>query len=256
MTLEWFSLKGRIALVTGGSRGLGLMMAEGLLRCGAKVYVASRSAKACAEATQYLAQFGEVDHIVSDLSTERECEALITQLRLKETKLHVLVSNAGASWGAAFDEHPDHAWDKLLAINLKAPAHLAKFALPLLRAAATPESPARVINIGSVDGIRVPQFDNFAYAASKAGVHQLTRHMASVLAPQITVNAIAPGIFPSKMTRGMLEQHGEELVEATLLKRVGRPADVMGLIAFLASDAASYITGSILPVDGGMLARS
>jgi NAD(P)-dependent dehydrogenase (short-subunit alcohol dehydrogenase family) len=252
---DLFSLDGKVALVTGGSRGIGFMIAEGFLRAGAaKVYITSRKPDACESAVRELSAFGLAESIPADVSSEGECRRLIDVIKAREPRLHILVNNAGASWGAPFSEFPDKGWDKILALNLKAPAHLSKFALPLLRAASTPEDPARVINIGSIDGLIVPIFDNFSYSASKAGLHHLTRHMAAALAPAVTVNAIAPGPFATKMMEGPLDTRGEEIRNLSRLKRIGQKEDMAGAAIFLAARASAFMTGAVVPVDGGIAA--
>jgi NAD(P)-dependent dehydrogenase (short-subunit alcohol dehydrogenase family) len=164
----------------------------------------------------------------------------------------VLVNNAGATWGAPMADYDEVAFERVLALNVKAIFHLTKFLRPLLESSGSPEEPARVINIGSIDGIHVPNMETYAYSASKAAVHQLTRHLAKALAPNVTVNAIAPGPFESKMMHATLEAFGESIAAAAPMKRIGRPSDMAGAAIFLASPAASYITGVILPVDGGI----
>lgn len=192
----------------------------------------------------------------ANLSSEAECRRLAEELASRESNLDVLVNNAGATWGAPMNEYDDAAFERVLALNVKAVFHLTKFLRPLLVAAATPEDPSRVINIGSIDGLRVPTMETYAYSASKAAVHQLTRHLAKVFAPTITVNAIAPGPFESKMMHATLEAVGEEIAAAAPMKRIGRPSDMAGAAIFLASPAASYVTGTVLPVDGGIATLS
>jgi NAD(P)-dependent dehydrogenase (short-subunit alcohol dehydrogenase family) len=249
---DLFSIAGKTALVTGGSRGIGRMIATGYVEAGAKVYVSSRKTQACAELATELSNVGECIALPADLSTEPGCRALATALAEREPHLHVLVNNAGNTWGAPFEEFDDAAWDRVLSLNVKGVFHTTKFLAPLLRAAATDDDPARVINIGSIDGIHVPMLETYSYSASKAAVHQLTRHLAKRLAPSITVNAIAPGPFESKMMAATLETFGEQIAAGAPLKRIGRPDDVAGAAIYLASRAGAYLTGAIIPVDGGI----
>lgn len=249
---ELFSVAGKTALITGGTRGIGYMIAEGYLRAGVRVYISSRKAGACQEAEQELSRFGEVHAVPADLSSEEDCRALIDAVAGREDRLHILVNNAGATWGAPFDEFPAGAFDKVLTLNVKAPFVLTQLARPLLEAAAVADDPARVINIGSIDGLMVPRHKNFSYSASKAGIHQLTRHLAEELAPSILVNAIAPGPFPSKMTAAMLDAGGEKIAAASPVKRIGRPADIAAAAVYLASPATNFVTGAVIPLDGGL----
>jgi NAD(P)-dependent dehydrogenase (short-subunit alcohol dehydrogenase family) len=249
---DLFSIAGKTTLVTGGSRGIGRMIATGYVEAGAKVYVSSRKAQACEELATELSNIGECIALPADLSTEPGCRALATALAEREPHLHVLVNNAGNTWGAPFEEFDDAAWDRVLSLNVKGVFHTTKFLAPLLRAAATDDDPARVINIGSIDGIHVPMLETYSYSASKAAVHQLTRHLAKRLAPSITVNAIAPGPFESKMMAATLETFGERIAAGAPLKRIGRPDDVAGAAIYLASRAGAYLTGAIIPVDGGI----
>lgn len=246
-----FEVAGRHVLVTGGTRGIGEMIARGFHAAGSHVYVSSRRVEACEKVAGELGDRAVA--LPADVSTVDGARRLVQALHQHTERLDVLVNNAGATWGGNLEEYPDEAWDKVLALNLKAPFHLTVASLDLLRVAANVEHPARVINIGSVDGIWVPRWESYAYSASKAGVHQLTRHLAWRLAPEhITCNAIAPGFFPSKMTAFALETEEDELVAATPMGRIGRPDDAAGAAIFLASAAASWITGAVLPVDGGM----
>jgi NAD(P)-dependent dehydrogenase (short-subunit alcohol dehydrogenase family) len=249
---DLFSIAGKTTLVTGGSRGIGRMIATGYVEAGAKVYVSSRNAEACDELAAELSDAGECVSLPADLSTEPGCRALATALTEREPRLHVLVNNAGNTWGAPFEEFDDAAWDRVLSLNVKGVFHTTKFLTPLLRAGATSDDPARVINIGSIDGIHVPVLETYSYSASKAAVHQLTRHLARRLAPSITVNAIAPGPFQSKMMAATLEAFGEQIAASAPLKRIGRPDDVAGAAIFLASRAGAYLTGAVIPVDGGI----
>jgi NAD(P)-dependent dehydrogenase (short-subunit alcohol dehydrogenase family) len=247
-----FDVNGKVVLVTGGSRGIGEMIARGFVDAGAKVYISSRKAEVCDALAKELSSVGSCTSIPADLSSEAECQRLAGEIAAREDHLDVLVNNAGAVWGASLADYDEKAWERVLSLNVKGVFHLTKFLRPMLDAKGTAESPSRVINIGSIDGLRVPAMDTFAYSASKAAVHQLTRHLAKTLAPKITVNAIAPGPFPSKMMRATLEAFGEEIAKATPMKRIGQPSDMAGAAIFLASPAASYITGVILPVDGGV----
>lgn len=250
-----FSVDGKVAVVTGGSRGIGRMIAEGLVRSGVRVYISSRKVDASDAAAEELSQWGECISLPADLSTTEGVESLAARIAEREERIHLLVNNAGATWGAPMEDYPDSAWDKVLGTNVKAVFDLTVALLPQLRAAASHEDPARVVNIGSIDGIRVPETDNYAYSASKAAVHMLTRQMAHHLAKErITVNAIAPGPFPSKMMAFILDADGgEQLVSSGVpLGRIGRPEDVAGTVVFLASRAGSYLTGAVLPVDGGL----
>jgi NAD(P)-dependent dehydrogenase (short-subunit alcohol dehydrogenase family) len=249
---DLFSIAGKTALVTGGSRGIGKMIATGYVEAGAKVYVSSRKAEACEELAAQLSDIGECVALAADLSTEPGCRGLAEALAEREPRLHILVNNAGNTWGAPFEEFDDAAWDRVLSLNVKGVFHTTKFLTPLLRAAASPDDPARVINIGSIDGILVSVLESYSYGASKAAVHQLTRHLAKRLAPSITVNAIAPGPFESKMMAATLEAFGEQIAAGAPLKRIGRPDDMAGAAIYLASRAGAYLTGAVIPVDGGI----
>ena len=247
-----FDVNGKVVLVTGGSRGIGEMIARGFVDAGAKVYISSRKAEVGDALAKELSEHGTCISLPANLSTEAECQRLAGEIAAREDHLNVLVNNAGATWGAPMDEYDEKAWERVLSLNVKGVFHLTKYLRALLDVDGTAESPSRVINIGSIDGLHVPTMDTFAYSASKAAVHQLTRHLAKTLAPKITVNAIAPGPFPSQMMRATLEAHGEEIAHAAPMKRIGQPSDMAGAAIFLASPAASYITGAILPVDGGL----
>lgn len=249
---DLFSIAGRTALVTGGSRGIGLMIARGYVEAGARVYISSRKADVLDEVAADLSKLGECHAIAADLSTEAECRRLAEAIAARESSLDILVNNAGATWGAPLEQFDEAAWERALALNVKGVFHLTKFLLPLLEEAGTAEDPARVINIGSIDGLRVPLMDNYSYSASKAAVHMLTRHLAKRLAPRVTVNAIAPGPFESKMMAATLEAFGEQIAAGTPLKRIGRPDDMAGAAIYLASRAGAYLTGAVIAVDGGI----
>jgi NAD(P)-dependent dehydrogenase (short-subunit alcohol dehydrogenase family) len=249
---ELFGIEGKTALVTGGTRGIGLMIAEGYVRAGAKVYVSSRKADVVDATVAALSEHGECVGIPADLSTEAECRRLADEVAARESRVHVLVNNAGATWGAPLDDYDDVAWDRVLDLNVKGVFHLTRFLRPRLEAASTDDDPARVINIGSIDGIHVPMLETYAYSSAKAAVHQLTRHLARRLAPKVTVNAIAPGPFESKMMAATLESFGDQIAASAPMKRIGRPADMAGVALYLASRASNYVTGAIIPVDGGI----
>jgi NAD(P)-dependent dehydrogenase (short-subunit alcohol dehydrogenase family) len=249
---DLFSIAGKTALVTGGSRGIGLMIARGYVEAGARVYISSRKADVLDEVAAELSKVGECHAIAADLSTEAECRRLAEAIAARESTLDILVNNAGATWGAPLEQFDEAAWERALALNVKGVFHLTKFLLPLLEEAGTADEPARVINIGSIDGLRVPLMDNYSYSASKAAVHMLTRHLAKRLAPRVTVNAIAPGPFESKMMAATLEAFGEQIAAGTPLKRIGRPDDMAGAAIYLASRAGAYLTGAVIPIDGGI----
>jgi NAD(P)-dependent dehydrogenase (short-subunit alcohol dehydrogenase family) len=250
---DLFSVAGKAAVVTGGSRGIGLMIARGLVEGGARVYISSRKAEVCERVAAELSEVGSCVALPADLSTEAACRGLAERVGEREPAVQVLVNNAGATWGAALEGYPAAAWDKLLDLNLKAPFFLTRAMLPLLEAGARPGDPARVINLGSIDGLRVPAMPTYAYSASKAGLHHLTRVLARELGPRgITVNAIAPGPFESKMMAETLRRFGDEIAAAAPLGRIGRPDDMAGAARYLASRAGAYVTGAVLPVDGGL----
>ncbi len=250
---DLFSVQGKTVLVTGGSRGIGEMIATGFVENGARVYIASRKAAECERVAAELSQKGSCFAIAADLSTEAGCRALADAVASRESALHVLVNNAGANWGAPYEEYPDSAWDKVLALNVKSVFHLTRFCTPLLEKGVRDGDPARVINIGSIDGIQAPALETYAYSASKAAVHHMTRVLATRLAPRkITVNAVAPGPFQSKMMAATLEQFEEAIVQGCPLKRIGEPEDMAGIAIYLASRAGAYVTGTVIPVDGGI----
>ena len=247
-----FSVRDKVALVTGGSRGIGLMIASGYVEAGAKVYITSRTAEVCDAVADELSKIGRCISLPHDLSTMDGVQSLATEIAGREDRLHILVNNAGAAWGEPIETFPEHGFDKITDLNLKSLFFLTRDLLPLLENAAVAEDPARVLNIGSIDGLRVPFVPNYSYAAAKAAVHHLTRMLAVHLGGRaITVNAIAPGFFPSKMTRALLDDHRETFEKACPLGRIGEPSDMAGVAIFLASKAASYINGAVIPVDGG-----
>ena len=248
-----FSVKGKVALVTGGSRGIGLMIARGFLESGAKVYISSRKKDVCDEVAGHLSKVGECISIPADVSHVDGCQFLAKEVSGREDKLDILVNNAGAVWAAPMAEYSEAGWDKVIDTNVKSIFFLTRELMPKLKKAGTPDDPARVINIGSIDGIKAPFYETYAYPASKAAVHHLTRDMAVKLAGQnVTVNAIAPGPFESQMTKWMLEHFQERLVASCPLRRIGRPADMAGAALYLASRAGAYVNGVVIPVDGGI----
>jgi NAD(P)-dependent dehydrogenase (short-subunit alcohol dehydrogenase family) len=249
---DLFSVDGKVALVTGGSSGIGLMIARGFVEAGARVYISSRKADVCEKVAAELSTIGPCEALPANLSTEDACRTLAGQLAEREPALHVLVNNAGATWGAPFDEFDDAAWNRVLDLNVKGVFHLTRFLRPTLEAASAPDDPARVINIGSIDGLHVPTLETYSYSASKAAVHHLTRHLAKRLAPKITVNAVAPGPFQSKMMAATLDAFGEQIEQTAPMRRIGRPDDMVGVTRFLSSRAGAYITGAVIPVDGGI----
>lgn len=249
---DLFSVAGKTVVVTGGTRGIGHMIAGGFAVAGATVVVASRKADAVEATVAELSAYGSCSGYVADLSTEDGARELAVAVGADHPRVDVLVNNAGATWGAPLTEHDTASWDRVLNLNVQGIFHTTKFFLPLLGGHATEEQPSRVINIGSIDGIHVPVLESYSYSASKAAVHQLTRHLAKRLAPAITVNAVAPGPFESKMMAATLEAFGDQIASAAPLKRIGRPDDMAGIAIFLASRAGSYLTGAIIPVDGGI----
>ena len=248
-----FSVEGKTALVTGGSRGIGLMIARGYVEGGAKVYIASRKRSACDEAAAELGKLGTCISLPGDIGSDEGVRELAQALAAREEKLDILVNNAGTNWSAPIAAYSDDAFQKVLATNVKSVFNLTRELLPQLRRAGTANDPARVINIGSIDGLHVPLMETYAYSTSKAAVHHLTRVLAKQLAgDHITVNAVAPGPFESKMMKETLENFGDMIVAQVPRGRIGTPEDMAGVALFLASRAGAYVTGAVIPVDGGM----
>lgn len=249
-TTHLFSLEGRTALITGGSRGIGRMIAEGFLAQGAKVYISARKAAACDQTAKELSAFGPCVSLPADVSTVEGAHALVAAYAQHEDSLDILVNNAGAAWGAPYDEFPESGWDKVVDLNMKAPFFLTQALTPMLRKAAT-DHLAKVIHIASIDGLSVNPWETYSYAASKAGLIHLTRRMALRLAPdRIAVSAIAPGAFASDMNKEARD-HGDEVKGRIPAGRIGTPEDMAGAAIFLASRAGDYVMGSTLVVDGG-----
>ncbi len=253
-TMQLFDIKGKTALVTGGSRGIGEMIAAGFIAAGVKTYISSRKADVCDATALRLSEQGECVSIPADLSDLDGVNQLVDGIKAREDRLDILVNNAGATWGQPIEEFPEHGWDKIMDVNVKGPFFLTRALLPLLEVSASSSDPARVINVGSVDGLNVNRLPTFSYGPSKAAMHHLTRVLAAHLARRyITVNAIAPGPFPSKMMAATLDQYGEQIRKGVPLQRIGEPQDMAGAAIFLASNASSYITGTVIPVDGGIV---
>ncbi|HYP85681.1 SDR family oxidoreductase [Variovorax sp.] len=251
-TSQLFSLKGRSALVTGGSRGIGRMIAEGFLAQGARVYISARKAEACDAAAREMSALGTCVSLPADVSTPDGVQALVAALQKHEESLDILVNNAGAAWGAPYESFPESGWDKVVDLNMKTPFFLTQALTPMLKAAAT-DHLAKVINIASIDGIAVNPLETYSYAASKAGLIHLTRRMATRLAKdRIVMSAIAPGAFASDMNR-TARDHGDEVAKRIPAGRIGEPEDMAGAAIYLASRAGDYVMGSTLVVDGGVI---
>jgi NAD(P)-dependent dehydrogenase (short-subunit alcohol dehydrogenase family) len=249
---DLFSLANRTALITGGSRGIGRMIAAGFLKQGARVYISSRKAADCDRAARELSAHGECFSLPADVSTLEGLNALVAAYGAREVKLDILVNNAGAAWGETFDAFSEKGWDKVVDLNLKTPFFLTQALHEMLKAAASAERPAKVINVASIDGISVNPQETYSYAASKAGLIQLTRRMALRLAQDdVVVSAIAPGAFASDMNRAARD-HGDEIAKRIPARRIGRDDDMAGAAIYLASRAGDYVVGSTLVVDGGV----
>jgi NAD(P)-dependent dehydrogenase (short-subunit alcohol dehydrogenase family) len=250
---DLFSIRGKVALVTGGSSGIGLMIAQGYVEAGARVYISSRKKDVCDAVAAELTKRGTCFSIAADVATSEGRQSLVEELGWREKALHVLVNNAGTAWGAPLGEYPESGFRKVIALNTEAVFFLTQALLPLLSSGATADDPARVINVGSIDGLRVPELDTFAYSASKAAVHHMTRVLAVKLGERhITVNAVAPGPFESRMTAWVLDNKRNELVGHCPRGRIGVPSDMAGIAIFLASRAGAYVNGAVIPVDGGI----
>ncbi|MFT3721128.1 SDR family oxidoreductase [Pseudorhodoferax sp.] len=251
---ELFGVAGKRVLVTGASRGIGQAIAEGFVKAGARVYICSRDAAKCEATAEELRRFGHCTALPCDIASAEQRRQMVARLREHESALDVLVNNAGALWAAPLAEYPESGWDKVFDLNVKGCFFITKELVPLLEAAGTHEDPARIINIGSIDAFHTPSHETYAYPASKAALHHLTRHLARLLAPRhITANIIAPGQFPSKMLAGTLEKKGlDTLLEPIPLKRLTAPSDMAGAAIYLASRAGAYLTAAMVPVDGGL----
>lgn len=249
---DLFSLKGRVALVTGGSRGIGKMIAEGYVRAGVKTYISARKAEACEATAKELSKLGTCIALPLNASGADGAKKMADAFLAREKKLDVLVNNAGAAWGADFDEFPESGWDKVMELNVKTPFFLTQALHGALKAAATPARPAKVINIASIDGIAVNPQETYSYHASKAGLIHLTKRMAiRLIQDNIVVTAIAPGAFASDMNRDARD-HAEAVSKRIPSRRIGTAEDMAGAAIFLASRAGDYVVGSTLIVDGGV----
>jgi len=245
-----FSLKGRTALITGGSRGIGRMIAQGYLAAGARVYITARKAEACNQAASELSSLGHCISLPADVSTREGIEKLVAAYTAHEDRLDILVNNAGAAWGAPYAEFPENGWDKVVDLNMKTPFFLTQALTPLLKKSAT-QHLSKVINIASIDGISVNMWDTYSYAASKAGVIHLTKRMAMhLIKERIVMSAIAPGPFASEMNKAARD-HADEVARSTPAGRIGKAEDMAAAAIYLACDAGDFVVGSTLVVDGG-----
>ncbi|KAJ5454556.1 Rhamnolipids biosynthesis 3-oxoacyl- reductase [Penicillium daleae] len=249
-----FNVKGKVVLVTGGAKGIGRMISEGYVTNGATVYISSRDAKACDQAVKELNALGKgkAHAIPADFYKYEDVKKLAEELGKRESKLHVLVNNSGSNWGAPYDEYPTDAFTRVLTLNLHRVFDLTRLVTPLLENASAENDPARIINIGSIDGLRVPSLETFAYSSSKAGLHHLSRVLANHLGRRnITSNTLACGPFESKMMAATLKSFGDAIKAGVPLGRIGTPQDVAGACLFLSSRAGAYINGATISVDGG-----
>jgi NAD(P)-dependent dehydrogenase (short-subunit alcohol dehydrogenase family) len=250
---ELFGVAGKTVLVTGGSRGIGRAITEAFVKAGANVVICSRDLESCQALAEELRPFGTCTPLACNIAKDEDRKRFAAELRRHVDSLDVMINNAGALWAAPLAEYPESGWDKVFDLNVKGTFFLVKELLPLLEAGGSAEDPARIINVGSIDGFHIPGHETYAYSSSKAALHQLTRHLAAQLAGRhIAANVIAPGMFPSKMMAGTLERKGLDNVVAPIpLKRLTADADMAGAAIYLASKAGAYVTGAVLPVDGG-----
>ncbi len=254
-----FDVSGKVAVVTGGSSGIGAMMARGLIENGARVYITARKPERLAAMAEELSQLGECTAIPGDMSTVEGIEAFVAEIGKHESRIDILINNAGANWSAPIESFPEKGWDKVMDINIKSIFFATQKFIPLLKAAGSGEDPARVINIASINGIRNSGMPTYAYSASKSGVIHLTRHLATDLASMgINVNAIAPGLFPSDMTKQIVENDGmtEYVLSQIPRGRMGKPEDIAGTAIYLCSQASSWMTGQTVVLDGGMISTA
>ncbi|KAK1925309.1 hypothetical protein DB88DRAFT_483491 [Papiliotrema laurentii] len=253
-----FEVKDKVVLVTGGGRGVGEMIAAGYVTNGAKVYISSRDARACEETAKRLtaAGPGQCHAIPGDLSKYDECVRLARELEKREPVLHVLVNNSGATWGEELEKYPDTAFSKLLTLNVQRVFTLTQKLVPLLRKGSERDGVGRIINIGSVNGLGVPGLETYAYSASKAALHHMSKHLAAKLGPLITVNTLALGPFRSKMMKATLEAMENDIASSLPLQRIGKPEDVAAACLWLSGKGGEWVTGTVVPIDGGSLVSS
>ena len=250
---DMFDLSGKVAVITGGSRGIGRMIAEEFVRRGVRTYITARKAEPCLQTAEELSEFGDCIALPQDLSTLDGIEAFANELADRESSLDILINNAGAAWGAEFDEFPESGWDKVMDINVKSPFFLTQKLAPMLRAAASAEQPAKVINIASIDGLRNTDMDTYSYPASKAAIIHLTRRLAKRLVGEhIYVNAIAPGAFASDLNK-LARDNPDFVAKHIPAQRLGRPEDMAGAAVYMCSRAGDYLVGITLTVDGGIV---
>jgi NAD(P)-dependent dehydrogenase (short-subunit alcohol dehydrogenase family) len=250
---ELFGVAGKTVLVTGGAKGIGAAITEAFVKAGAKVFICSRDLDGCKALADELKPFGDCTPLACNIASDEDRKRFAAEFRARVPKLDVLINNAGALWAAPIEEYPESGWDKVFDLNVRGTFFLIKELLPSLEAAASAEDPARIINVGSINALHIPQHETYAYTASKAALHHLTRHLASQLARRhIVANVIAPGQFPSKMLQGTIERKGlDSLVANIPLRRLVSASDMAGAAIYLASKAGSYLTGVAIPVDGG-----
>ncbi|MEP3421275.1 MAG: glucose 1-dehydrogenase [Erythrobacter sp.] len=254
-----FDVAGKVAVVSGGSSGIGAMMARGLLENGAKVYITARKAERLEAMAKELSELGECIAVQGDMSRVEGIEALVEEISKHENKIDILINNAGANWAAPLENFPEKGWDKVMDINIKSIFFATQKFLPLLKAAGNSEDPARVINIASINGIRNSGMPTYAYTASKSGVINLTEHLATDMAASgINVNAIAPGLFPSDMTKQIVDNDGmtKHAIAQIPRRRMGKPEDIAGTAIYLCSQASSWMTGQTIVLDGGMISTA
>lgn len=247
-----FSVAGKVALVTGGSSGIGFMIAKALVENGVKTYIVARNEKKCQTSAAELSQYGSCVALSGDISTVAGLQNVVERFEVLEDKLNILVNNAGAMYEAPVDDFSEEGWDSVIDLNLKSVFFLTQKLLPLMRLAASKDKPSSVINIGSVGGLRVGPKENYSYQAAKAGLHHLTGSLAKRLGSEnITINAIAPGFFPSAMTQ-IPDEMLPEVLKSVPRGRLGKAEDMAGTVLYLASEASAFVTGAVIPVAGGM----